>query len=212
MLVRSVMLSAAAAFILAATPTLACKGDKKLFNDDFQAVDETWNSDGSYVTVEDGKVKVKAGANLGYAFLYPTTDFSIFDYCLSVRMPNNVDASINDSSGGVLFWAADASNYYFYSLYSDGRVGLFRKNKDKWTTVLNGRKVEGVNIGPGKKNRLRVTAEASSITLYVNDTKVSTLKAPQPEGASQIGIRSESEKAKPDAWKFFDLAVTDVAK
>ncbi|MBV9635577.1 MAG: hypothetical protein JOZ40_13210, partial [Methylobacteriaceae bacterium] len=58
----------AACLVLAAGPALACKGKEVKFSDDFRQVDDSWGADPSSdaVTVEDGKVKVKAKVNGSY--------------------------------------------------------------------------------------------------------------------------------------------------
>ena len=214
MRLRDLILNAGVVLVLAASPAFACKGPTSLFSDDFREVDESWGTDAANVTVEDGRVKIKAEPNSGYKLLYPSTSFDSFDLCITARMPNNVPVTnpTGDATAGVLFWASDYSNFFVFEISANGQVGVERMTKNKWTTILNWRKVDGVNTGLGAKNRLRVTAEGNNLTFYVNDAKVAAIKAPQPDGAGQIGIRAQSEKNKRDAWKFFDLAVSDPPK
>ena len=213
-MIKSVSCAAALAFVVFTSPAFACKGPNNLFSDDFREVDESWGTDPASVSVEDGKVKIKADANSGYKILYPTTSFDSFDYCVSVRMPNNVHVTnpTGDATAGLIFWASDYSNFFVFEVSANGQVGVERQIKSKFTTILAWRAVDGVNTGPGAKNRLRVTASGNSLTFMINDTKVGSIKAPQPDGGGQIGLYAQSEKDRRDAWKFFDLAVTDVAK
>ena len=207
---RAALIGVGAALLIACSPAFACKG-KSLFSDDFREVDESWGTDAASVTVEDGRVKIKADPNSGYKILYPSTSFDNFDYCVTARMPNNLAATnpTGDATGGLLFWASDYANFFIFEVSANGMVAVERMTKSKWTTILNWRKAEGVNVGPGAKNRLRVTASNGSLTFTINETRVGTIKAPQPEGAGQVGLRAQSEKGKRDAWKFSDLLVTD---
>ena len=214
MRIRSIVLNAGVALVLAASPAFACKGKNTLFSDDFREVDESWGVDAAAVSVDGGRVVIKPDASRAYKILYPTTSFDSFDFCVSVRMPNNVHVTnpTGDATAGLIFWASDYSNFFIFEISANGQVGVQRQAKSKYSTILAWRAVDGVNTGPGAKNRLRVTASGNTLTFMVNDTKVGSIKAPQPDGAGQIGIRAQSEKDRRDAWKYFDLVVTDVAK
>ena len=72
------------------------------------------------------------------------------------------------------------------------------------------RQIPSAKTGSGAKNLMRVTTSGNAITLYLNDTKIATVKGQQPDGGGQIGLRADSEKEKRDTWKFSALKVTDV--
>ena len=61
------------ALLLLATPAFACKGPNVQFSDDFREVDASWGAEPSMVTVEEGKVKIKADPNSGYNIIYSGT-------------------------------------------------------------------------------------------------------------------------------------------
>lgn len=192
-------------------PALACKGPATLFSDDFREVDESWGVEGDSVTVDEGRVVIKPDANTMYKLLYSGTDLENMDYCVTVRMPNNTPEDTRGSMAGMVFWAQDYSNLFAFEISVDGRVALERLSKGKWTNVLDWRKVDGINAGPAAKNILGVTASGNTLTLYVNDAKVGTIKATHPEGGGQIGLIGQSEKGKRNAWKFLSLKVTNIA-
>lgn len=58
--------------MLMASPAFACKGPHVKFTDDFRQVDDSWGIDpkSDTVSVEAGKVKVKADPSGGYTILY----------------------------------------------------------------------------------------------------------------------------------------------
>ena len=191
-------------------PALACKGPTTLFTDDFREVDESWGVEGDSVTVDGGRVVIKADPNTMYKLLYSGTQFENMDYCVTVRMPNNTPEDTRGSMAGMVFWAQDYSNLFAFEISVDGRVALERLSKGKWTNVLDWRKPDGVLVGPSSKNVLQVTANGNSLILSVNDTKIGTIKATRPEGGGQIGLIGQSEKGKRNAWKFLSLKVTNV--
>ena len=209
MRIRSIIIGAAAVLGLAATPAFACKGKNTLFSDDFREVDDSWNSDAAVVSVEDGRVKIKPQVNVGNTILYPVTAFDTMDYCVTIRMPNKVEATNDATEGGMIFWASDYSNYFKYAILASGDIHVSRLIKNNWTTVLAWKKLPEAKTGAGAKNRLRVTTAKGTVTFSINDVKFGAVKSLPPVGAGQIGLFASSEKTTRDAWKFSDLVVTD---
>jgi hypothetical protein len=191
-------------------PAVACKGKRTLFSDDFREVDASWATDGDSITVEEGRAKIKANPDAGYRVLYGGALFDDADICVTVRMPSDV-RDAGSSSAGLIFWAQDNSNYYVFEVAANGMITLQRLVKGRWLSILDWRRLDALNVGIGAKNVLRVTTTGNSIILYVNDTRIGTIKGQPPDGGGQVGLRSESEKTKRDAWKFSDLKVTDPA-
>ena len=208
----AIAVAAGLGLLLGGNSAYACKGPHVQFQDDFREVDQTWGTeqDGDAVQVEEGKVKFKADADAGYAVLYGGALFDDADLCVTVQMPNNF--KVGDAiEAGPLFWAQDHSNYYYFEIDPNGKVALERKVKGKWVTVLGWRQIPTAKTGAGAKNTLRVTTTGNTITLYLDDMKIASVKGQQPDGGGQIGLRADSEKDKRDTWKFMNLKVTDVA-
>jgi hypothetical protein len=205
LIVAGLLLSA-----LAANPALACKGKKTLFSDDFREVDASWATNGDSITVEDGRAKIKANPDAGYRVLYGGALFGDADMCVTIRMPSDV-TDAGSASAGLIFWAQDYNDYYVFEVAANGMVTLQRLVKGRWLSIVDWRHVEGMNMGIGAKNILRVTTSGSSIAIAINDMKIGSIKGQPPEGGGQVGLRSESEKTKRDAWKFSELKVTDLA-
>ena len=201
----------AATLLVAATPALACKGAKIQFSDDFREVDASWGSEPGVVTVEDGKVKIKADANSGYNILYSGTPFTDADMCVTVSSPKDATVA-NQAAGGLVFWGADYDNFYVFEIDPVGNASLQRKTKGKYVAVIPWKASELIRRDAGAKNILRVTTSGNEITLYINDLKFAALKGQVPDGGGVIGLHSESEKSKHDTWKFSDLKVTDLPK
>jgi len=198
-----------AACLTLVTPALACKGRKTLFSDDFREVDASWAIEGDAISVDDGRAKIKANPDAGYRVLYGGALFDDADMCVTIRMPNDV-AQPAKASAGIIFWARDYSNYYVFEMAANGLVTLQRLVRGAWIDIIDWRPIEGLSTGSGARNVLRVTTSGNLITTYVNDTKIGSVRGQPPEGGGKIGLRSESEEAKRDAWKFSDLKVTDL--
>jgi hypothetical protein len=199
-----------AGLILAAGPALACKGPNIMFQDDFRQIDDSWNVDphADAVTIEDGKVKVKADPNAGYTVLYGGLSFDDADLCVTVQVPRQTQNGAQTVAGPV-FWAQDYDNYYTFTITPAGVAAIARLIRGRWHYVFV-READGIKTHPGDKNVLRVTTKGNSVTTYINDIKFVTVKAQVPENGGQIGLYAQSEQAHRDTWKFMDLKVTDL--
>lgn len=207
---KRILTAAAAILLLTLTPSLACKGPNVQFSDDFREVDASWAAEPGNVSVEEGRVKIKANPNGGYNLMYNGAPFDDADICITVRMPNDVDAK-DETAAGLLFWGVDYDNFYWFAIAPDGKATLQRKLKGKYSAVVAWKESDQIKIEHGAKNALRVTTSGNSITLWINDAKFGSVKGAVPAGGGLVGLRSESETAKRDTWKFSDLKVTDLA-
>ena len=199
-----------ASLIVAAGPALACKGSKVMFQDDFRQIDDSWNvgPHADSVTVEDGKVKVKADPSAGYTVLYGGAIFDDADLCVTVQVPRQTENGAQAAAGPV-FWAQDYDNYYTFTITPDGVAAIARLIRGRWHYVLI-READSIKTRPGDKNVLRVTTKGNSVTTYINDVKFATVKARVPENGGEIGLHAQSEQAHRDTWKFMNLKVTDL--
>ena len=199
-----------ASLIVAAGPALACKGPKVMFQDDFRQIDDSWNvgPHADSVTVEDGKVKVKADPSAGYTVLYGGAIFDDADLCVTVQVPRQTENGAQAAAGPV-FWAQDYDNYYTFTITPDGVAAIARLIRGRWHYVLI-READSIKTRPGDKNILRVTTKGNWVTTYINDVKFATVKAQVPENGGQIGLHVQSEHAHRDTWKFMNLKVTDL--
>jgi hypothetical protein len=205
--------SAPAASPAGPTPVAAggCTG-KVLLSDDFRQVDDSWGADASSdaVTVEDGKVKIKADVNSGYTVIYGGLTFDDAQICVTAQVPRKL-GSADQLAGGPVFWAEDYSNFYTFNVAPDGTAAILRKVKGKYVPVIAYKKAEGIKTQPGEKNLLRVATSGNNITAFINGVKFGTARAQVPSGGGRVGLRAESEKAQRDTWKFSDFKVTEAA-
>ncbi len=194
---------------LAATPALACQGQKTLFSDDFKQVDASWGLDTPDVAVEDGKVKVKAQPDVSNLLIYKGILFSDADYCLTIRIPNTVSNS-DSTMAGPIFWAQDYDDYYMVMITPSGYAEITRKVKGRWIDVIPWRQSADIKRDLGASNSVDVETRGDAITVSINGAKFETVKGQVPDGGGQVGMRAQSEKDQVDTWKFSALKVTDL--
>jgi hypothetical protein len=213
MIGKAAIFALMASALLAARPALACNGPNVKFSDDFRQVDDNWGVDpnADAVTVEDGKVKVKADPSGGYTILYGGTVFADADICVTVQVPSQTSQA-DQLAAGPVFWAEDYNNYFTFDITPGGSAAIIRRVNGRWVYVIDYKKADGIKTKPGDKNVLRVTLDGNTLTTYVNGIKFASAKAQVPAGGGQIGLHAESERAHRDTWKFLDLKVTDIAR
>ena len=183
-----------------------------LLSDDYQQIDDSWavDPDRDSVSVEGGKVKIKADRRGHYELLYNGQLFDDADYCVTVQNPNNLrDIGDVQVLAGLIFWAADGSNHYDLQVAPNGKASVGRTVKGRWVNPVPWHPFYAVHRGAGAKNMLRVSTRGNLITAYINGQKFATLKLQVPEGGGLVGFWAQSEKTRRDTWKFFDLKVTE---
>jgi hypothetical protein len=208
---RSIAGLIAAGLALAASPVQACKGKNVQFTDDFRQVDSSWGVDPDAVSVEDGKVKIKADPTTNYVVLYKGPKFIDADLCVTIQIPVLFGSRARLSAGPV-FWAENNDSYYAFVLQPDGRAALLHADKGSILPLVDFRPVEGAKTQPGDKNILRLTTKGRYVTAYVNDVKFASVSRRVPSGGGQFGLFAQSEEAHRDTWKFTDLKVTDLSQ
>jgi hypothetical protein len=196
----------------AAAPASAssdCTG-KVLLADNFRQVDSSWGTDASSdaVSVEDGKVKIKADVNSGYTIIYGGLTFDDAQICVTAQVPRRL-TDVAQLAAGPVFWAEDYSNFYTFNVAPDGTAAILRKVKGKYVPVIAYHKTDGIKTSPGDKNVLRVVTSGNSITAFINGVKFGSARGQPPAAGGQVGLRAESEKAQRDTWKFLDFKVTN---
>jgi hypothetical protein len=193
-----------------ATVDDGCSG-KTVFSEDFRQVDASWGVNPETVTVEDGKVKIKAAADGHQGFSFPGRPFVDADYCVTIQSPNNLkDVNSSQVIAGFTFWERDNSGYLLL-VAPNGAAALLRAVNGHMALPPPARfhLFAAVKKGAGAKNMLRVTTNGNSIITYVNGQKFASIRGEPPEGGGVIGFYAQSEAANRDSWKFLNLRVTD---
>jgi hypothetical protein len=194
------------ASIAAIGPTLACKGSKTLFSDNFSFVDAGW--DAGDAAIDKGSMTITPKPDSGYSVLYVGDVFPKADICVDIAIPQARNTKDEYLSAGILFLAEgyDASHYYWHS--PGGFVGVSRLANGKWTNPVPPRQF-AFNRQVGSTNSLRVTVGGGRGTIYINDKKIVDFRAQESEGAEYFGLRADSEQKASTPWKFSNVKITE---
>ncbi len=78
-----------------------------------------------------------------------------------------------ESSYGVLVRMNSPSEFYRFTIRGDGFYMIERHDADGWTRFMKDwESTAAIQQGAGKKNQLKVVAEGSSMTFFVNGTEI----------------------------------------
>ena len=121
------------------------------------------------------------------------------DYCVEVAWPSTSGDEI--VSAGLIVLATDYDNPYAGAIYSNGQVGLYRRERNQWTTLQSIDDPSALNLEAGASNAIRVVVEASDeLTLYVNGVR--TVQAPANIPATPhfgVIVQVDGKQIAPDA-------------
>jgi hypothetical protein len=96
--------------------------------------------------------------------------------------------SHQQSGAGLMVWGQDFNNFYDLQIRRDGFVGIWRYQDGKWLALLEDRPDNSVKKGNGEVNRLRIRATESSLTFFVNSTKVREVRGHPPQTNWYFGV------------------------
>jgi hypothetical protein len=90
-----------------------------------------------------------------------------------------------ESSCGVLIRMNSPNEFYRFSIRGDGLYMLERHDPDGWTRFMNDwESTTAIQQGVGQNNHIKVIAEGSSMTFYVNDIQVARINDSRyPQGS-----------------------------
>ncbi|MEA2878769.1 MAG: hypothetical protein QOF14_3965 [Hyphomicrobiales bacterium] len=191
----------------------ACKGDKVLFEDDFQERDAAWaitpgELDTGAVAVGQGRMMLRPPAEKGLsiinmAFRLPTS----IDICVTVRFVETDDLA--DVSAGIVFWADGYAENSLFQVRGNGTFWVSRWADRAWQSITQTATTPAFKPGLGQDNRLRLRANGQTVTLFVNDMQVARYRAPAPDKNVQFGVRGGSFGKNANTVEFRDFKVTN---
>lgn len=167
------LLSAFCLFMTACSNNrVALTGPDVIFFDEFKAGETgKWQVEGdaagrSAVTNERFQIEVEEPNLLQYATL---TEPLFADFVLEVDV-TQLSGDL-ESSYGVLFRMQGADQFYRFDITSNGLYVMERRNPDgTWTRFLDDwTESEAIKQGLATTNRLKVQAQGSILSFYVND-------------------------------------------
>ncbi|MBI2485449.1 MAG: hypothetical protein HYW01_00515 [Deltaproteobacteria bacterium] len=203
-----VIIFVAVLFLLFANRSaFACKGSQVLLEDNFSTLDPAWGEKSANLSVSSGKLIVQPEVNSSYVLLNQGNIFEDIDACVKLTQVKSDDPTY---SAGLIFWAKDTSDYYYFLVTSDGWYSVKRWVNQRSLAPVDWRKSPAIKNGLGQTNHLRVVTKGNKATVYVNDTELITFSGQPPQGGSFVGMIAFSpEKAtNKNVWEFSELKVT----
>jgi hypothetical protein len=201
----------ASTLLVWSTPLMACQGSKTLLNEDFRFVDDAWARSDIF-KIEKGSAIVTAPINTFSTTLYSNAGYGDIDVCLSIVNPSNTDPTVQPATvSGLVFWAADPANHYSVLITPHKTMGINQLSANRWTAVVAARAFDGLRQGAGETNVIRVTIEAGTATVYVNNERFAGIRGQVPENfQGKLGVYAQSEPTKAISWKITSLKVTNL--
>jgi hypothetical protein len=205
---------AAVLAIGAISPSLACKGHKVIYSDDFTERDAGWfippaDIESGKVAAGDGRVVVRPDPERGYSVLNMAFGLPAeTDVCVKARIVESTD--LKQSGVGLLFWAKGYDDYYLFQLIGNGNYYVTRWTERAWQSVTPTAAARAFKQGLGEENVLRVVTKGQIVTVFINDEQLARFRSPTPSGIVKAGFRATSIGKEPTAVEFRDFSVTDV--
>lgn len=197
--------------LMAASPAFACTGESVYLEADFQTHDLAWGEEDARFKVSDGEVILNPAPGSQTARWNAGVNLEDLDACVTITTPD-ATTEASRSYAGLLFWLEDKNNFYEAVISPNGLLTVARKIRGKlveavpvpWT------KANALKLGPGEKNRLRVTLEGQTVVVTINDSEVARFRGQAPDGPSQIGLVAASSPDATNTWHVSELKVTNV--
>jgi hypothetical protein len=196
------------------SPSLACKGTKILYNDNFTERDDGWyilpaDFASGKVNVGQGRILVKPEPERGYSLLNMAFGLAPdADICVTARIVESPDLS--KSGLGIIFWAKGFDDNYLFQLLGNGTYYVTHWVDRSWQSVTPIASVRSYKQGLGQDNQLRVVTKGQTVSVFVNDEQVARFRAPTPTGLVKVGLRASALANEPSSFEFREFTVTDV--
>lgn len=211
---KSVMVMAMAMQAALSTAAFACDGQSGavIFEDKFPDDSGGWDQTMANLKIEPPTLNITVDpTNQSTSVQNLTFNAANADYCMQFTFPPAL--AKNPMTVGVEFWATDINNTYLFMVDDGQSAALYKKSSGNWNTVFNGVKVDGFNTAAGATHTLLVQAEAGTLILSADGTKVKTIRAQMPAGDPRFGAFVQSTNPlvatdPPAVFKISEFSVT----
>lgn len=176
-----------------------------LYEDNFSSFDPGWGSPDDRQMVKDGKFIIKAEVGKSWTALNMANVFENMDASVKVCMAQSEETNWG---AGLVFWAKDYNEYYYVVINADGWYAVYRWINNRSLRPVDWRESSAIKKGVGQWNVLGVTTKGNEASIYINNTKVISIKGQPPQGGGLIGLRGSSGERSLITWEFSDLKVT----
>jgi hypothetical protein len=134
------------------------------------------------------------------------------DVNVCVTVGTNATEKPENQIGGIIFWAADYSNFYSFQVNStNGQFDVAQLAGGKWGVAVAWAASPVIVQGLGKTNVLRVQTKRNSATLFINDQQVGTFNGTAPPGGGQVGFYGQGDGTDTVEFTAFAVASTQSA-
>ncbi|MHA1518441.1 MAG: family 16 glycoside hydrolase [Alphaproteobacteria bacterium] len=207
-LALGIALFAIAELMAASGHTMACVGSKVIFEDTFEDEAGGWSHKDT-VEVNNGTFVFKLPADEMQSNLNVTFSVKDADICTEAVWPQGADNPI--LGAGLLFWGENNRTYYQFGILNNGRFWIARKQDGAWLgTIAANIDSPAIKTAPGASNTLRVDAKGSTLTFYINGTKVREVRGQAPSSAWRFGVSGDNfDNEKDSTVLFTNMKVTD---
>jgi hypothetical protein len=193
-----------------AGPAPKCKTETNVaFQDNFTSPALGWDDASASRYFADGQMVIQLKTTGFVSWLYRPLRFKNATVCAQVKAPLQAGKIGGLSSGGVVFWATDYSNYYLAQIYLDGSYHIYRRLSGEWIQVVGRTKSDKIRPGLGEVNELQVTVKDNTGTLYINGQSMVEFRGQPSDGGGSVGLYARSEPDRGSEWRFLDIAVVD---
>jgi hypothetical protein len=143
-------------------------GGQILYQDNFDTLDPSWGAADQSFTVKNGALMVSAAAAMTTARSNTKAHYGDFDVCLLAGSPLSPNAA---GSGGLIFWASDARNFYVLAVSSGGSYAILRYTAGEVSAPVPWGPTDALKPGAGVWNALEVKAVGTTATIVINGRK-----------------------------------------
>jgi hypothetical protein len=183
---------AALAGLGAADMASACgSSGKVVFADAFDSLSSEWGTQDAFMKLKNGELTLAETDGKSYA-VYAGPSFRDVDFCATMKVTDS--SAIDESYGGIIFWARDIDHYYAFQITLDGYATVFEYAAE-WKGMIDDRAFSAIKKGIGAVNELRVVTKGPNATFYVNDQKFDTINVKNPPGTQHIGFTVDAPTA-----------------
>jgi hypothetical protein len=183
-----------------------CQGVTVLYQDNFDKLQPTWGEPNATVKVENGQLVVAPAADQVFWAANAASFYDDIDMCASMTTVTGVNPE--EAKAGLVFWYADANNFYVFELAPNGKASVWRRQRGRWLKQVEWQDAKGANPGDGAINELRVTTIGGQASFYINDEPFKELTGSPPDNGQEIGIFAASPEAGVATYDFDNLKVT----
>ena len=184
----------------------ACEGSEIVFEDKFHDDAGGWSIKDT-VEVKDGAFTFKLPPDDMQSNLNVTFTVKDADICLETVWPEGEQPVLG---AGLLFWGEDNRTYFQFGILNNGKFWIARKQDGKWHTIVENIESSAINTASGGANTLRVKADGSTASFYINGTKVRDLRGQPPKGGWRFGLSGDNfDKDKEARVLFRKVKVTN---